>query len=91
MRKTVLLDVLLTMQNWSSLLKEDNVWKIPPEVAEIALQAQESDRAAELLEQELEKDKTQEGETVISMDPEGTGLQPDDDGDDDDDDENDDD
>ena len=65
--------------------------EIPPEVAEIALQAQESDKAAELLEQELEKDKTQEGETVISMDPEGTGLQPDDDGDDDDDDENDDD
>ena len=64
--------------------------EIPKEVADLALQAQESDKAAELLEQEMakEKEKTDEGESV--MEPEGTGVQHHDDCDDDDDDEDDD-
>ena len=61
--------------------------EIPPEVAELALQEQESEKAAQVLEEELVKDKTQADESVVSMDLGGSGLQPDDDdGDDDDDD-----
>ena len=57
--------------------------EIPPEVAEIALQQQESDRAAELLEQQIEKEKAKEGQKVVSMELEGGGIQGDDDDDDD--------